>query len=298
MSPWSLIFCSCHFPKLLSEITRNPLVTALGGVCSRSHPHVSLQHFAPLPLPPTNILAFPSFPLSSHSDNIYYFSSAVLLCLFCIFQGFVLSFFPLFQSVPPTPSDFNLVISENLLSLSSPAPPLGPRSCILSALITNISTQMSKHAHLELPVSKMKPLLPRHLLCLFSGFLGSCLYINTCTWQLLCKYDLKEWMNSSYPSCILKLIFDLISVSGYIQSAAESVLHLVYLTFLHFHCHYLDIAASSLLVFISSLLSLASVYISLLYQSWLNGHNDGDNSYLLNTYYEPHYFLSSFFFFL
>lgn len=126
MSPWSLIFCSCHFPKLLSEITRNPLVTALGGVCSRSHPHVSLQHFAPLPLPPTNILAFPSFPLSSHSDNIFYFSSSVLLCLFWIFQGFILSIFPLFHSVPPTPSDFSLVISENLLSLSSPAPSRAP----------------------------------------------------------------------------------------------------------------------------------------------------------------------------
>lgn len=134
--------------------------------------------FLHFPYPPTVTIYF-IFPLLSY----YVFSE--------FFKDSFLAFFPYFTQchlLPVTSAlSFQRTSSPSLALL-----PLEPPSCILSALITNISTQMSKHAHLELPVSKMKPLLPKHLLCLFSVILGSCLYINTCTWQLLSKYDLKE----------------------------------------------------------------------------------------------------------
>lgn len=102
--PCSERFCSCCFRRLLSEVTRNLLVTlgvfVIGLIpmflCSTFH------HWWRLP---TQVLAFPSPP--PIPTQCWYVSLLLLflLYLFCVVWGFILSFFsPLILLNSPTHS--------------------------------------------------------------------------------------------------------------------------------------------------------------------------------------------------
>lgn len=137
---------------------------------------------------------------------------------------------------------------------------------------------MSWSEHLELTVSKMKLLFYEASFYASSlAFWDPAFILIPNTWQLLCKYDLKGWMNSSsYPSWNSETCLGLYLPCGWphpvwLPSHVSSMSG-VSLVFLHSHCHYLDIAVDFLLVFIFPYLSLANLfYVLLLEQSWLKG---------------------------
>lgn len=99
-----------------------------------------------------------------------------------------------------------------------------------------------------------------------------------CTWQLLCKKDPEEGMNSSScPSWNSETHFDLIfSVTDHIQFSADacqfSIWYIFLYSFLHSHCHYLDVTKDYLLVFIAPCLFFVNLlYVLLVEQSWFSG---------------------------
>ena len=89
--PCSQIFCSCCFPRLLSEVTRNLLVSTLGGVCNRPHPVFLCSILYHCHLLPQRFLPFLYL---SQWQYIFLFLFFCLVVLFLSFKDLFLALSP------------------------------------------------------------------------------------------------------------------------------------------------------------------------------------------------------------